>query len=85
MVIAKYRAKVQRLEEELAQLRAGRQALGGEAIPAGERPAAAAPPQQQQQGAAAVASGGDAAMPDAADPQQLPEQQRQQAPDGLWL
>ncbi len=77
VVIAKYRAKVGRLEEELQQLMSGQQ-LGGVAIPAA---AGGAP--DQQQGTAARDS--DTAMPDAAATPQQAALEQAPGEKGLWL
>ena len=87
VVIAKHRAQIERLEQELRELRGGRQQLGGAAIAATEEGAAGGaagaqqPSQPQQQGdsIAAVHGGGDTAMQDAAADEQ---QQAGQAPAG---
>ena len=94
VVIAKHRAQIERLEQELRELRGGRQQLGGAAIAATEEGAAGGaagaqqPSQPQQQGdsIAAVHGGGDTAMQDAAaDEQQQAGQQQQQPGGGLWM
>lgn len=93
VTIAKYRAQSERLERELSELRAGRHALGGEAIPAEEAAAPAAGStgaaggggRQPAQPAADSGAAADTAMADAAEQQAAGQQAQQPGGGGMWM
>lgn len=78
MTIAKYRAQAQRVEEELRQLRAGQQELGGQAVVT-EGAAAAGP------GPTTAAHSNNSRKEGQEHSTALPLQQQAACQEGMWL